>query len=114
MCGLAGVREALEQERVAAQQAGRQPFGKQTKLVLGAFEYATGTDRAPAGGYRNLLDKGGNKCPFTIYSKGDGRNRPPEAHTCFNKLDLPDYDSREKLAEQLYIAIAFGMGFATA
>jgi hypothetical protein len=114
MCDLAGVREALDQERVAAQQAGRQPFGKCAKLVLGVFEFATGTDRAPAGGYRNLLDKAGNKCPFTIYSKEGGRNQPPEAHTCFNKLDLPDYDSREKLAEQLYIAIVFGMGFATA
>ena len=38
MCDHPGVRESLEEERHLG-------FGKQTKLVLKVFEYATGTDR---------------------------------------------------------------------
>lgn len=45
MCDAPSVREELELERVAALRAGREPFGKQTKLVLKVFEYVTGTDR---------------------------------------------------------------------
>jgi len=32
----------------------------------------------------------------------------------FNKLDLPDYDNREKLAKQVWMAVQFGMGFGDA
>ena len=38
MCDDPSVRDALEEERHLG-------FGKQTKLVLKVFEYATGTDR---------------------------------------------------------------------
>ena len=38
MCDDPNVRESLDAERHLG-------FGKQTKLVLKAFEYATGTDR---------------------------------------------------------------------
>jgi len=32
----------------------------------------------------------------------------PIAHTCFNELELPDYDSKEKLQQKLDIAISEG------
>ena len=43
---------------------------------------------APAGGWKNLRDKGGNKSPFSIYNMDDVSNEMPRAHTCFNKIDL--------------------------
>jgi len=44
-------------------------------------EYVTGTNRAPAGGWQNLRDKGGSKAPFTIYNLDEVRNEMPRAHT---------------------------------
>jgi E3 ubiquitin-protein ligase HUWE1 len=40
--------------------------------------------------------------------------RLPSAHTCFNQLDLPEYESKEVLRERLRMAIhegATGFGF---
>jgi E3 ubiquitin-protein ligase HUWE1 len=40
--------------------------------------------------------------------------RLPSAHTCFNQLDVPMYESYEQLKERLLIAInegATGFGF---
>ena len=39
----------------------------------------------------------------------------PTAHTCFNQLDLPEYESEEQMREKLVIAIregSEGFGFA--
>ena len=103
-----------DDSEVAAAMAA--PFGPANKLVLRVVEYATGNDRAPAGGWGNLRDKGGNKCAFTIYNLDDDdkRNQMPRAHTCFNKIDLPDYDSRANLARELWRAVSYGMGFGDA
>ena len=48
-----------------------------------------------------LYDK---TCPFS-------RFRLPTAHTCFNVLLLPNYDSKEKLQERLLKAIHYAKGF---
>jgi hypothetical protein len=45
---------------------------------------------------------------------GATENRLPTAHTCFNQLDLPEYDSKATLVERLAMAIhegATGFGF---
>ncbi len=45
---------------------------------------------------------------------GANENRLPSAHTCFNQLDLPEYESKEVLQERLLMAIhegATGFGF---
>ena len=47
--------------------------------------------------------------------KAYGEDRLPAAHTCFNQLDLPQYDSYERLRAQLLTAMnegAEGFGFA--
>ncbi|QQP49230.1 Uncharacterized protein FKW44_009811 [Caligus rogercresseyi] len=38
----------------------------------------------------------------------------PVAHTCFNILDLPDYQSRETLSRKLLISIQCTQGFGLA
>jgi len=48
-------------------------------------------------------------------SKAFDRNSLPAAHTCFNSIDLPDYESEEILKEKLMYAVnegATGFGFA--
>ena len=51
---------------------------------------------------------------FNIH-KSFGKNSLPTAHTCFNQLDLPAYDTEDELKEKLLLAIregSEGFGFA--
>jgi len=35
----------------------------------------------------------------------------PRAHTCFNKIELPDYSSMDELKENLLLVIELEIGF---
>ena len=51
---------------------------------------------------------------FNIH-KAYGSHLLPSAHTCFNQLDLPEYDSEEITREKLLVSIregSEGFGFA--
>jgi len=65
--------------------------------------FATGSDRVPIKGLGNL--------PFVISRNGEHSDRLPTAHTCFNHLLLPDYNSEETLRERLMTAINNAEGF---
>lgn len=52
---------------------------------------------------------------FQIHKDERSTNRLPSAHTCFNQLDLPVYETYEKLRKMLLIAISEGSeGFGLA
>lgn len=53
----------------------------------------------PYGGFKNY--------PLKI-DRGVSPDSLPVAHTCFNQIDLPEYESKEKLREKLLIAISEG------
>jgi hypothetical protein len=38
--------------------------------------------------------------------------RLPSAHTCFNRLDLPPYPTKELLRERLMLSVSGAQGFA--
>lgn len=78
---------------------------EEKKLLL---TFATGTDRAPLGGLKNLAPK------FAIQRAGPDSMLLPTSHTCFNVLCLPEYKTRAKLRSLLHTAIhnATGFGFA--
>lgn len=67
---------------------------KQVKIL----QFATGTSRLPVQGFAGLQGRDGNLQPFTITSIAKEQSVFPRAHTCFNRVDLPLYDSREELA----------------
>lgn len=72
-----------------------------------------GTSKVPLGGFRALQGISGPQ-RFQIH-KSYGTDRLPSAHTCFNQLDLPEYESKAQLAERLAMAIhegheGFGFG----
>ena len=71
------------------------------------LQFSTGSDRAPVNGLKSLL--------FGIVREGgcDDR-RLPSSHTCFNRLDMPEYSSKEVLKRNLEIAIANATGFGFA
>lgn len=52
---------------------------------------------------------------FNIHKDRSSNLRLPQAHTCFNQLDLPEYTSYEELRTRLELALAEGnegFGFA--
>ncbi|XP_061172830.1 apoptosis-resistant E3 ubiquitin protein ligase 1-like [Saccostrea echinata] len=65
------------------------------------LQFTTGCSQLPAGGFADLNPK------FQI-SFAPTYNTLPTAHTCFNQLCLPDYDSMESLHRSILIAINEG------
>lgn len=77
------------------------------------LQFITGTSKVPLEGFAHLQGVQGTQ-RFNIH-KAYGADRLPAAHTCFNQLDLPQYDSYDKLRSLLLIAInegGEGFGFA--
>ena len=68
------------------------------------LQFVTGSARVPLGGFANLNPA------FTIetIARRDGL---PRSHTCFNRLDLPAYASRQDLERFCTFAIQEGDGF---
>ncbi|KAK8892637.1 hypothetical protein M9Y10_029876 [Tritrichomonas musculus] len=63
--------------------------------------FVTGSSQVPVKGFKEYAEKGK---PFTI-SPGGEKERFCVAHTCFNTLDLPYYESEEELNRKLLISI---------
>ncbi|KAL2313625.1 E3 ubiquitin-protein ligase pub3 [Schizosaccharomyces pombe] len=73
------------------------------------LQFATGTSRIPVNGFRDLQGSDGPR-KFTIEKAGTP-DQLPVAHTCFNRLDLPDYPSKDTLHEKLSLAVENTVGF---
>ncbi|KAL6714567.1 hypothetical protein ACLMJK_007992 [Lecanora helva] len=74
------------------------------KRVRKLLEFVTASDRLPMGGLQRLT--------FLIQRNGDeSSNRLPSSATCFGRLLLPEYRSKDKLRRDLEIAIANSKGF---
>lgn len=78
-------------------------FGEKQKRRF--LQFVTGADRAPVGGLGSLSPQ------FKIMKNGGHSSRLPTAHVCFNILLLPQYDSKEWLADRLEKAIENDHGF---
>merc|ERR1712066_547668 len=62
--------------------------------------FTTGSSQVPSGGFRFLQPE-----LFTI-QRVAVLDRYPEAHTCANTIDLPEYTSQEELERKLLFAIS--------
>ncbi|KAL7414734.1 hypothetical protein BDY24DRAFT_384401 [Mrakia frigida] len=81
---------------------------KKAKLL----QFCTGTSRVPVNGFKDLHGSDGLR-KFTIertISPGQVTELP-RSHACFNRLDLPPYESFEILVEKLTLAIEETSGF---
>jgi len=65
--------------------------------------FTTGSARAPLGGLAALK--------LRVQRMGPDSKMLPTAHTCFNTLLLPDYDTKENLREKLLLAMYETEGF---
>ncbi|KAH6688555.1 E3 ubiquitin-protein ligase [Plectosphaerella plurivora] len=78
------------------------------------LQFVTGTSKVPLNGFKELEGMNGvNR--FNIHRDYGSKERLPSSHTCFNQLDLPEYESYETLRAQVLKAITAGsdyFGFA--
>ncbi|EGD80628.1 ubiquitin-protein ligase [Salpingoeca rosetta] len=73
------------------------------------LQFVTGTSRVPMNGFAELYGSNGLQ-RFCIARRG-GRSQLPRAHTCFNRLDLPQYQSYDELREKLLLAVENTEGY---
>ncbi|KAJ2082111.1 E3 ubiquitin-protein ligase tom1 [Coemansia sp. RSA 988] len=77
------------------------------------LQFVTGTSKVPLEGFAQLQGNQGVQ-RFQIHKDFSSPTRLPTAHTCFNQLDLPLYESFESLKSNLLLAISecsTGFGF---
>ena len=69
------------------------------------LQFATGTSRVPVQGFCALQSNDGNIKKFTIESIEFKDSVYPKAHTCFNRIELPLYKSKQDLKTYVLQAI---------
>ena len=74
----------------------------QEELAL-FVQFVTGTAKGPAGGFAALQGTNGPQ-KFQIH-KLSRKGALPQAHTCFNQLDLPEYPSEDIMRVKLFKAV---------
>ena len=96
----------------------REPYNINHKIVIWFWEilnelsqkelsnllmFATGASRVPFGGFVALESNRGNVSKFTIESIPyvRGKKNFVKAHTCFNRLDIPIFDTKNELKEAI-------------
>ncbi|MCJ1392495.1 hypothetical protein MMC18_005362 [Xylographa bjoerkii] len=87
-------------------------FDKEERAKL--LQFVTGTSKVPLNGFKELEGMNGFS-RFNIHRDYGNKDRLPSSHTCFNQLDLPEYESYEALRQQVYTAMTAGsdyFGFA--
>lgn len=85
-------------------------FDQEMKARL--LQFVTGTSGVPSGGFGVLHGSDGDIRKFTINGISYNRHSLPRAHTCFNRLDLPNYVTKDELREKLiYSVTLFATGF---
>jgi len=72
-------------------------------------QFVTGSSKVPLAGFAELPGMRGVQ-KFSIHKVGGSSGSLMSAHTCFNSLDLPKYESEEQLREKLLYAITEGSG----
>lgn len=79
------------------------------------LQFVTGSSRVPLQGFRALQGSTGAVGPrlFTIHLTVDVPTQNlPKAHTCFNRIDLPPYETQQLLYDKLTQAVEETCGFA--
>ena len=74
------------------------------------LRFMTGSSQVPAGGFRTYAVNG-NSLKITIVRNF---HRLPQAHTCSNELELPQYQTEKEMNDKLLFAVrnTSGFGFA--
>ena len=75
------------------------------ELKARLLQFVTGTSGVPSCGFGYLKSNDDNVRLFSIHGVHLDTCVYPRSHTCFNRLDLPLYETKEELAEKVKVAI---------
>lgn len=78
-------------------------FDQEMKARL--LQFVTGTSGVPSSGFSALKSHDNRSQKFTITGVSVESCLYPRAHTCFNRLDLPLYETKEELEEKLNLVV---------
>lgn len=78
-------------------------FDQEMKARL--LQFVTGTSGVPSRGFGVLQGNDGNIRKFTIHAVSTNICLYPRAHTCFNRIDLPMYETKDDLRDRLKLAV---------
>lgn len=85
-------------------------FDQEMKARL--LQFVTGTSGVPPRGFSVLQGNDGNIKLFCVHGVSTDQYFYPRAHTCFNRIDLPNYSSKNELRERLRQAVSMNyVGF---
>lgn len=74
--------------------------------------FVTGTSRVPIEGFGYLKTLRGEPAKFTLQSIESGKRPLPQAHTCFNRLEIPVYNKKSEMQDALkYVIKHHSLGF---
>jgi len=82
----------------------QQEFDQETRARL--LQFVTGSSGVPSRGFSVLQGNDGSIRQFCIHGIKKENSLYPRSHTCFNRIDLPIYSSKNELREKLRVAIA--------
>ncbi|XP_015516418.1 E3 ubiquitin-protein ligase SMURF2 [Neodiprion virginianus] len=88
-------------------------YGEEMRARL--LQFVTGSSRVPLQGFKALQGSTGAAGPrlFTIHAVDAPSENLPKAHTCFNRIDIPqNYQSYQKMLDKLTQAVEETCGFA--
>ena len=75
-----------------------EPTGQFAKIQHWIFAHAHSWVQVPAASCRKLESNRGNYSKFLIESAEFNKANPyPKGHTCFNRLELPKYQTKDQL-----------------
>lgn len=69
------------------------------------LQFATGSSRVPVGGFKALQSAKGKSCMFTLAIDPNCSCTIPRSHTCFNRIDIPEYTDGTTIEKHLRMVI---------
>ena len=85
-------------------------FDQEMKARL--LQFVTGSSGVPARGFSVLQGIDGNVKKFCIHGVDRSVYVLPRSHTCFNRIDLPNYSTKAEMEKRLRQAVTMsGVGF---
>lgn len=81
----------------------RDDFDQEMKARL--LQFVTGTSGVPSRGFSVLQGNDGNIKRFAIHGVDRNLYAYPRSHTCFNRIDLPNFKTKKELHEKLRAAV---------
>uniref|UniRef100_K3X0G7 HECT-type E3 ubiquitin transferase n=1 Tax=Globisporangium ultimum (strain ATCC 200006 / CBS 805.95 / DAOM BR144) TaxID=431595 RepID=K3X0G7_GLOUD len=65
------------------------------------LQFCTGSSRVPVQGFKGLTSYDGRICPFALRPLPHQTSGFPKVHTCFNRVELPQYATKQELEDAL-------------